>query len=168
MERFRGDEVVRVRGVAVPLKKMALAYARKYRSTKPPIVDFSIEQAKREDDLKFLGQLGNAALKKEFLPKQLPLAQFLVEYWCGERGSYGQLDASRAAVRKLGIFVVPPLCFFAPKALAKFAQKALNLSDKQTSQNVIAQWLRRLQLRRIEPYLIRDVKSRDDGVVFQA
>lgn len=87
------------------------------------------------------------------------IAHFLINYWCGERGAYGQS-------RQLGIFFMPPLCFFTDKALADFCEVCLGVT---TNSGVIRQWIHRLRLVRPKhppTPKIKDVKLHKDGIHF--
>ena len=155
---------MRVGPLQVGVKKYALAHIGATGNTADRVVAYALKRGIITDD-----DVCRAKRKRKRHPAYEPerigtVARFLVDYWCGEEGVYGQ-------ARSLGIFFMPPLCFFSNGALATFCALALGKkqSDPDTSETAVRKLVSRLQLERPQQSSapkIRDVKLHGDEILF--
>ena len=178
-------------------QKVALQQARAYGSVNFPDVRLAIADAQRypatEAEAKscaeFFIKLGKAlATKKrpkiiDYENPDFKLPAFLVLHWCGDgrhliyENMARLIESDKIGSWRNGVFVwkkyepvsiMPPLCFFSPKALGLFCAKALGETWDPMYAGNVRQWRKRLQLEPAHAPKIRGLQEREaDRIHFE-
>lgn len=140
---------MRFGSLRVDVKKYALAHIGATGNTADRVVAYALQRAIIQDADVLRAKRKRMRRPVADIERIGIVPRFLVDYWCGERGVYGQ-------VRQPGIFFMPPLCFFTNKALSAFCEIRLNI---KTDDDAVRQWIHRLRLER--PRLSSSPKIKD-------
>jgi hypothetical protein len=167
--------------------KYALRIAKVTGSISNRIVSFAISKANTKHDSGFFIALGQALAAKKRPPeidytRIGAVPRFLVEHWCGKAGHYGMWikTLSKANVgrwskdgefiwnQEPNFFFIPPLCFFAHKALADFLELVLEETQdvESFSPTNVRKWVSRLKLKTARFPKIKEVRRVEDGIYF--
>ena len=141
------------------LRKAALAYVGATGRNDDRVVAYALRQGSvSKDDLRRTRK--NRPRRDELDFEKISIvARFIVDFWCGERGVYGQ-------ERKSGVFFMPPLCLCSNSAIATLCGIALRLSSRTRglSSECVRKWVSRLRLvRPTAAPKIREIKEMSDG-----